>query len=105
MYFFDQGNERAKRRQRRKKPTDPGREQIASQIESSLWSLVGGLSKHFKWSREYILWGISYSNLCMHMHAIPSYDFDGEDDDKPEKDKKEDGDINGLQNLGDFLGL
>lgn len=50
--------------------------------------------KYFRFSWEFILWGISWKNLLMLLNTIPVYDAE-----KPEIVKE----VEGFDDLADFL--
>ena len=40
--------------------------------------MIGGVIKYFRFTWDYALWDISYSNLNMLLATIPETDFDGQ---------------------------
>ncbi|WP_234863450.1 hypothetical protein [Flavihumibacter fluminis] len=69
----------------------------------TLWGVIGGMIKYFRFSWNEIIWEISYRNIMMLSATIPNY--------KTKKDKKEtseviqDRELNSGEDLVSFLGL
>lgn len=69
----------------------------------TLWGVIGGMIKYFRFSWNEIMWEISYRNIMMLSATIPSY--------KTKKEKKgsiesvNDRELNSGDELANFLGL
>ncbi|MBQ7763277.1 MAG: hypothetical protein IJ382_07075 [Flavobacteriales bacterium] len=53
----------------------------------SPWGVEGAVCSHFHWTREYLLWGISWLNVQLMLADMPSVCFDDDkfiDTDSPE---------------------
>jgi hypothetical protein len=56
--------------------------------------------KYFRFSYDYVLWEISFTNLNMLLMTIPVYDYDLDEDD-PEKPKE----VESIQDLFSSINL
>ena len=59
--------------------------------------MIGSVIKYFRFNYDYVLWGISFTNLSMLLATIPDTEFD--DENKKEKAEV----VDGFQDLKDFL--
>lgn len=50
---------------------------------NSLWQTVGSLIKYFRFTRDQVLWEISWANLMLYSATIPTYETDKKGDDGP----------------------
>lgn len=60
--------------------------------------MIGGVIKYFRFSYDYVLWGISYINLRMLLATIPTYESP---EDKEKSEKLEE--VDGISDLEQFF--
>jgi hypothetical protein len=54
--------------------------------------------KYFRWTPDYVLWGISFANVSMYVASIPTYKTEDE-----KKKTKEEEAVDGFEGLEDFF--
>lgn len=86
------------------KKQDPDEDKSeASPGSKTLWGVIGGMIKYFRFSWHQIMWEISYRNIMMLSATIPSYK--SKMDKKRDNESIQDREINSGDDLASFLGI